>query len=405
MLHRLRRFRSTHRELTLLACSAPFLLAGCGGRTAIALLEGEPAGGSSALADPPSSSLPAGGAGVGGASGDTSGGTSDRAGAATVPPDPEPRDAGVPIVDPPPCEEVTESLDALRPAVTLLVDQSRSMATHYPAQGSPDTRWSLVGTALFDPTNGVVKTYQGSVRFGIAFFTAHNGFAGGVCPILSEVPAATNNYEPLRTLYQGLAPDGNTPTGEAITQVVSEIQAARTASQQSIVLVTDGNPNTCANPMSHDGEGQTVAVAAALNAYSVGIDLYVLGISNDIAGTNLQQLANAGKGKKIDLVWGVDADAEQPYLAGSSASGLTAQFADIIGKIPFCEVRLQRDVASSELSTAHVMLDGQSIALSTSDGYTLKDPRHLAILGSACAAIKAGAKQLSVRISCDRRQR
>ncbi len=392
MLQHPHRFFVALRSVKLIAvCGAVSLLPSCGARTALALLEENPAGGKSATEDP---AQPAGGTAAGGAGTGTAG--SPAAGAGTL-------DAGTPADAgaPPACEAVTESLDALRPAVTLLVDQSRSMGTHYPTQTSPETRWSLVGAALFDPTNGVVKTYQGSVRFGISFFTAHNGFAGGVCPILNEVPAATNNYAPLRALYQGLAPDGNTPTGESINQVVTEIKARRAASQQSIVLVTDGNPNTCANPMSHDGEGQTVAVAAAQNAYAAGIDFYVLGISNDIAGSNLQQLANAGKGKPINLVWGVDADAEQPYLAGSSIVGLTTQFADILAKIPFCEVRLQRDVAASELGTAQVTLDGQTIPLSATDGYALKDPRHLEIVGSACSTIKSGAKELSVRISCD----
>jgi hypothetical protein len=66
----------------------------------------------------------------------------------------------------------------------------------------------------------------------------------------------------------------------------------------------------------------------------------------------LRQLANAGKGKNINLSWGADADAEQPYLADNSAAGLTAQFAKILSQIPFCEVRLQRDVAQSELGSA-----------------------------------------------------
>ena len=48
-----------------------------------------------------------------------------------------------------------------------------------------------------------------------------------------------------------------------------------------------------------------------------------------------------------------------------------------------------------------MLLDGQPLNYSLSDGYVLKDPRHLAIVGKACEAIKAGGRQLDVRISCD----
>jgi hypothetical protein len=164
-------------------------------------------------------------------------------------------------------------------------------------------------------------------------------------------------------------------------------------------LVTDGNPDTCAQP--NPDEGQPQAVAAAQRAYAAGVPLYVLGISNGIAGDNLQQLANAGLGRPIDLVYGVDAGAAQPFQATDNVLGLTAQFADILNRIPLCEVRLQRDIAQGELSDAQVLLDGQPLKNSLADGYVLKDARHLAIVGNSCEAIKAGGRQLSVRISCD----
>ena len=278
----------------------------------------------------------------------------------------------------------------------LVVDQSRSMRTGFPQQNSPDTRWSLVGKALFDPTSGVVKTYEGSIRFGIAFFT---GQQNGECPILHQVRVLTQNYTALNALYQSLAPDGNTPTGESLNQVVGELERGRNHNVQSIVLVTDGTPNTCA--MQSGSNGQPQAVEAVQLAYELGYDTYVLGISNDIAEQNLQQLANAGAGKAVGLVYGVDADAAQPYHASGDKQGLTAQFADILSKVSFCEVRMQRDIAPEEAITGRVMLDGKALSYNAEEGFWLKDPRHLEIVGSACDAIKAGAKELSVRISCD----
>lgn len=299
----------------------------------------------------------------------------------------------------PECEQVTESIEDLRPTVTLLVDQSRSMNQRFPNNGSPNTRWSLIGDALFDPMTGVVRAYEDSVRFAIAFYTSHSGYAGGECPLLSEVRAATKNYDALRALYVSLQPEGDTPTGDAITSVSEQILAAPGHSLQSMVLVTDGNPDTCLQPQPDNGQPE--AVAATEEAYSQGIDLYVLGISNDIAGQNVQQLANAGAGKPIDLTWGVDAEAAQPFQATGTSGALTSQLGEILSRIPFCEVRFTRDVAESELDGAQVLVDGIALQHSSRNGYTLKDPRRLEIVGDACAAIKSGAKVLSVRISCN----
>jgi hypothetical protein len=303
--------------------------------------------------------------------------------------------AGAPGMPPPACEAVTVSIDELRPALTLVVDQSLSMSFHYPDNESPASRWSLVGDALFDPTFGVVKPFEASVRFGIAFFTSRFG----MCPILNEVPAKVRNYAALNSLYRGLAPDGDTPTGDALQQVVTELQQSPSQGLQSILLVTDGNPDTCAQP--NPDEGQPQAVAAAQRAFAAGIDLYVLGISNGIADEKLQQLANAGKGRPIDRVWGVDADAAEPFQASGNVLGLAQQFTDILNRIPLCEVRLNRDVAALEVSNAKVLLDGQPLPYSITDGYAMRDPRHLVIVGKACEAIKAGGRQLSVRIACD----
>ncbi len=383
--------------LSLVVTSGAGAALGCGARSGVEGGQAVPTvsgtGGSEPVADPPNPALPA----RGGAPGREPvavivGGAPNIPDAPVVPTVPE-----RPVK--PPCEEATLTIDDLRPQVMLLVDQSRSMATPYPDKQSPNTRWSLVGKALFDPTDGVVKTFEGSLRFGVAFFTSH----AGICPFLSEVQAETGNYLALSALYAQLMPDGNTPTGASIEQLVTELESTTSVAQQTIVLVTDGNPNTCANGSgaSQMIAGQAQAIAATNRAYADGFDTYVLGISKDIAGKNLQELANAGKGQPLDAVYGVDPDAAQPYEASDSVAGLTAQFSDILSQIPFCEVRLQRDVAVSEAVAGKVLLDGQTLAYSPRNGFTLLDPRHLAIVGDACSAIKSGAKELSVRISCD----
>jgi hypothetical protein len=319
-------------------------------------------------------------------------------GAAPMPMPPMPPMPPVPPVRRP-CEAVSLTLDQLRPAVTLLVDQSGSMRAGYPTRDSGQTRWQLVRQALLDPTTGVVQSLQQSIQFAFVFYTSRNGFAGGTCPMLSEVPAATGNYEAIRQLYDQSAPDDDTPTGAAVTQVTREIAEANRRVPEVILLVTDGDPDTCEQPDPQDG--QDAAITAVTQAYAAGIELYVLGVSSDISGDKLQQLANAGQGRPTNAVWGVDALAAEPFQASDSVAGLTEQLRGILARVPLCEVELDRDVGVEELTDRAVVLDGKALHYGDPDGFTLKDARHLEIQGKACDTLRAAGKRLSVRVSCD----
>jgi hypothetical protein len=298
-----------------------------------------------------------------------------------------------------PCESVSLTLDELRPAVTLLVDQSGSMRSRYPNRESEQTRWQVVGQALLDPMAGVVPSLQQSIQFGLVFYTSRNGFTGGACPIFNEVRSATGNYEAIRALYDSLYPDDDTPTGAAVQKVTRDIRMADRHGPEVILLVTDGDPDTCAQPDPQDGQAEALEAVAA--AHASGIDFYVLGVSSDISGDKLQQLANVGQGKALDARWGIDADAAQPFQASASVAGLTAQLRDILARVPLCQVALDRDVSVDELSAGNVVLDGQPLSYDSGDGFVLQDPRHLQIQGKACDTLREAGKRLSVRISCD----
>lgn len=297
-----------------------------------------------------------------------------------------------------PCEQVSLTIDELRPAVTVLVDQSGSMNQSYPNRGSGQSRWSLVHQALMDPKTGVVATLQHSVQFGLSFYTSYNGFSGGACPVLSEVVSATDNYAAIAALYDQTYPADDTPTGAAIEQVVTQIRGAGRKGPEVLLLVTDGDPDTCAQPDPQDG--QLEAVNAASHAFQAGVRFYVLGVSSDISGANLQQLANAGQGKPLDARWGVDANAAEPYQASSSVSGLTQQLQQILANLPLCEVELEREVLPDELGNGTVTLDGQPLQFGSADGFRQKDARHLQIVGKACDSLRNSGKKLNVRISC-----
>ncbi len=299
------------------------------------------------------------------------------------------------------CEAVSVTIDELRPTVTLLVDQSGSMLSGYPTPESEQTRWGIVRQALLDEKTGVVRGLEHSMQFSLAFYTSHNGASGGECPILSEVTAATGNYAAIAKLYDSSWPDDDTPTGAAVAQIVSEIGQAKRHGPEVLLLVTDGDPDTCQVPDPQTDAAQLEAVTAASSAYRAGVDFYVLGISADISGDKLQQLANAGQGKPLNARFGVAADAAEPYQASSEVAGLTAQLRGILARVPLCEVGLDRDIAPDEVATGRVVLDGHELGLDAQDGWRLADARHLQITGKACDELRAQGKRLTVRISCD----
>jgi hypothetical protein len=292
------------------------------------------------------------------------------------------------------------TIDDLRPAVTLLVDQSGSMREGFPERGSELTRWKLVRQALLDPKSGVVPNLQSSIQFGLVFYTSHNGFSGGgTCPILNHVESATNNEGAITALYDSMYPDDDTPTGAAVRAVVAQVVNAQRKGPELILLVTDGDPDTCQQPDPQDGQAE--AISAADYAHRAGIDFYVLGISSDISGDKLQQLANAGQGKRLDAVWGVDSDAAEPFQASSSVAGFTAQLRSIVERVPLCSIELERPIIGAELDADSVKPDGKRLERDAANGFQLTDPRHLEVLGKACDQLRASGKRLSVRIACD----
>lgn len=365
------------------ALVATALGAGCGARST--LDAGEPAGEPAPTSEPHFPGDPP---------------APPRGGGPPVPPGASARPPPEPTQPPPErCQAVTLTIDELRPSVTLLVDQSGSMREGYPFDQSPDTRWSMVRAALLDEAKGVVKSLEQSIQFGLAFYTSHNGFSGGTCPILSEVRSATRNHAALRALYDSTYPDDDTPTGAAIAQVADQLRAAGRKGPEVILLVTDGEADTCELPDPQRGQPDAIRAAAA--AHAAGIDFYVLGISSDISGHNLQQLANAGQGKPIDAIWGVDPDAAQPYQASDDLEGLAAQLREILARVPLCDVALDREVGLAEAGAGRVVLDGEPLVYGSPDGFRMKDARRLEIVGKACEALTASGKRLSVRIACD----
>lgn len=198
------------------------------------------------------------------------------------------------------------------PVVMLLIDGSSSMFE------PRESYWDPAYEALMDPTDGALARYADQIRFGLAVFqgsTTSSAEDNPACATISSSAIALDNREAIDTVYKGVGDayvpltKYETPTGHAVNRVASELAsyAADPPGPKYIVLVTDGNPNTCRtlDPQC----GQDLAIKAVQDARAAGISTLVLGMGDILGGdtgcdsslmscgtAHLQDLANAGLG-------------------------------------------------------------------------------------------------------------
>ena len=315
---------------------------------------------------------------------------------------PEPVDLAAGRDAPPPalrCVDVHLRYESAPPTVILMIDRSGSMTSRF---AGTQSRWDALGAALFDPNRGVIGRLEQRARFGVTFFT---GQAGGICPMLKHHGADLGNARDLALFYAGerpLAPAGDTPTGDSLDVIARELASDLVPGSKSILLVTDGEPDTCEQPNPQEGQGE--AIQAAQRAFSMGIRVFVLGVSRDIAREHLQHMANAGAGRPLAAQWGRDPEAARPYQATEDPAELAGQLASILlGAVRSCVVPLDPDHDLRRIDEAVVTLDEMRLERDHGDGWRLSpDTPAIELLGSACELVRASARELRVQVPCDR---
>lgn len=217
---------------------------------------------------------------------------------------------------------VDDPTECPRPAecdatVMLLADRSGSMSSDMGGQ----SRWEVLGEALFDDTNGVVSTLEQDVRFGWASYT---GYVGQQCLILDVEPPAYNNADAMEARYDSQGPDDDTPTHQAIRAMADDDSLWAAPGRDVLVVAVDGNAEGCDPLPGNPGDGPNTpdeAVEAVQYAYSKGIEVYVINVANGAPNDLVQRMARAGVG--LDPDGDVDA---QPFPAtdlDSLTNGLT----------------------------------------------------------------------------------
>ncbi len=201
------------------------------------------------------------------------------------------------------------------PTVAVLLDGSSSMFE------PRELLWDALHVALMEPTNGVIPAFDQELRLGFHVFRGSampHEESDSQCASLASVSYAIDNAEAIGEIYDALSTDyvvgvkWETPTAHAINRVANAlaVESVPDGSEKYIVLITDGNPNTCRtlDPQC----GQDLVVKAVQDAHALGIRTLVFGLG-DVLSPNagcdpslmpcgpvhLQDLANAGLGLPV----------------------------------------------------------------------------------------------------------
>jgi len=303
--------------------------------------------------------------------------------------------------------------------IMLLIDRSGTMRESFGAGNL--SRWDAVADALFG-ANSVVSSYESEVQFGMALYT-NDGDASNECPDLVSVEPMFNNFSAMEEafgvgLLEGKA---DTPTAESLRDSAALLEDLDDGSSKAILLVTDGEPDSCAVP---DGNvvpqrgGVIEQVDMIFN--EMGIPVFVIAIANSefnaASYDHLQDVANVGVGaaryfNDPDEVTANDdsnedwVDTRTPDQPGTlytveNIEELGTAFGTLISNFVPCDFTLNGEVDLDRQCQGTVMLDGQ--ALECGVDWEVSDPSTLSLLPSACAVLQDGQNHdVSANFPCE----
>jgi len=348
--------------------------------------------------------------------------------------------------DPGICQHLSAVPTPEIPTVELVVDTSSSMWETTPPA------WPLLHDALMADPGGAVTATQGKIRFGFASYkglSATTSETSTSCATMTTVDPTLDNRAAIETAYGAIMwnhEKWETPTNYAIGYAVSELQAydPMPPGPKYILLVTDGNPNTCqtVDPQC----GQDYALKAAQDAYAAGIGLFVLGIGSIVSADDpgcphsarcgllhLQDMANAGvgmpvqappgcengmedpgcqlkyeqcnKGNTLTATYAATAeDVGMPFAVDTTAAGaqaaLTAALGALINQAVPCTFEMDV-IVTGDPALGIVSVGSSPVPYNMPDGWALEaDSFHVTLQGAACEAYRAGG-EVSIDFPCD----
>lgn len=289
-----------------------------------------------------------------------------------------------------PCVAVKSTTKPQTPVVHLLIDQSGSMNDKF----GTTTRWEAMKSSLVG-MGGVVDKYDEFIYFGASLYTTKNN----ICPSFKTVPAALSNFSTINTLLTTNSPGSETPTGEAIDSLLATFMANPDNSngKHIIVLVTDGQPDTCQYPNPRNQNEQNIAnkkvVDSAAKAFAMGYEFYVVSVGTDTVDAHLQAVANAGVG--------APAGQNAPFFKVTNTAEMDNVFHTLTQNALSCKF----DVPTwtlGEPSKARVYLNSTTVPFSATDGWYVESDIALRLTGSYCQAyLTSPGSLVTADVSCD----
>ncbi len=284
------------------------------------------------------------------------------------------------------CLDLDINLQHAIPTVALLIDQSSSMLEGF---GGGMNRWEAAYASLMDPNNGLTMDIQGAFRIGLSLYSSNDG--GPDCPLLADVRPELNNYEPMNRVFSRAEPIEDTPTGESILGTLRQFDVHPDQGRKILLLATDGEPDTCAQPDPQRGQPESVAAAQA--AYAQGVETIILSVGNQVGAPHLEDMANAGVGM---LVGGAQ---QAPYYTADNPEQLKVEMQAIIDSARSCIFRVEGGIIDPGIvDQSSVTVDGVAIQYGDPNGWRYHQNRAtcqgakqcLELQGDACTKIQDG---------------
>ena len=294
------------------------------------------------------------------------------------------------------------------PTVWLVIDGSGSMIDLF---GSV-SRWDALREVLVNPNDGLIKSLQAELRWGLVLFDGPLPGGGPnatvlpdggmihfpsppatTCPRTQEVEPQLNNFAALQAALPELPLGGSTPTDKALEHLLQRYPAAPASTEGpvSVVLATDGAPNDFCSESFLPPDVRPYVVNAVRKLLDRGITTYTLSLAS--TDQNLMQhltevAANGGTGK--------------PVFTPADKDALASALREIVGKNVDCSVRLNKCVALSHACDGAVALDGKAVPCDDQNGFSLHDEATLQLNGEACARYRASkSRKIDIDYPCE----
>lgn len=214
---------------------------------------------------------------------------------------------------------VTDTIITYSPiALFIMMDESGSMVTGFPAPASPDS-WANSTNAITafvnDPASAGINIGLGTFPYGPNHTADCAGGTDCGTPVVPINPLP-QNAQPMINGMTSEAPDPNTldafvltPTECGLRGMINECEAymQQTGIQCVAIMVTDGTPTQCDPNNLYDAAYRQTLVQIVADGYANGVTTFTLGLPGSDAAF-LNELAQAGgTTQSIDVTQGVQA--------------------------------------------------------------------------------------------------